>query len=154
MPPNVINSLISKQTRKALLDYLMKEGTIVVKKDYKLPQHEETGLQNLHVMMMMRSLTSRNYVTEVYNWRYLYYVLTPEGIEYIRQELQLPAGPMPATYAVKVRAPRTDRDRPPRRNFERRGEFDRREPRGDFERRGEFDRREPRGERPVESQAA
>ena len=31
------------------------------------------------------------YCTEVYNWRWHYYFLTNEGIEFLRQELHLPA---------------------------------------------------------------
>ena len=40
-------------------------------------------MPNLHVMMLLRSLCSRDYVTEIYNWRYHYYFLTNEGIEYL-----------------------------------------------------------------------
>ena len=31
------------------------------------------------------------YCTEIYNWRWHYYFLTNEGIEFLRQELHLPA---------------------------------------------------------------
>ena len=45
----------------------------------------------MHAMMLLRSLASRNYLTEVYNWRWHYYFLTNEGIEFLRAELHLPA---------------------------------------------------------------
>ena len=45
----------------------------------------------MHAMMLLRSLASRNYLTEVYNWRWHYYMLTNEGIEFLRSELHLPA---------------------------------------------------------------
>merc|ERR1719313_2014048 len=47
--------------------------------------------------MLLRSLASRNFVTEKYNWRWHYYFLTNEGIEYLRGELGLPAQVFPQT---------------------------------------------------------
>lgn len=79
---------------------------MVVKKDPKLPQHPELkGIPNLHVMMALRSLKSLNYVTETFNWQHHYYVLTPEGIEYLRDVLHLPSSVQPDTYTRKTRAP-------------------------------------------------
>ena len=40
-------------------------------------------IPNLHVMMVLRSLCSRGYVTESFNWQWYYYFLTNEGIDYL-----------------------------------------------------------------------
>jgi small subunit ribosomal protein S10e len=45
----------------------------------------------------MRSFKSKGYATETFNWQYYYYILTNEGIEYLRQYLALPAEIVPAT---------------------------------------------------------
>merc|ERR1719345_212938 len=91
--------LISKQNRRKLYTNLFNEGVIVVKKDGTLPKHPEVDIPNLHAMMLTKSLCSRNYLTEIYNWQYHYYFLTDEGIEFLRAELHLPAGvtPQPLT---------------------------------------------------------
>lgn len=70
----------------------------------------------------MRSLRSRGFVTETFNWRYYYYVLTAEGIDYLRQYLALPAEVVPGTVQrAMVRKP--DRpDRPERSERPKRGE--------------------------------
>merc|ERR1719301_226022 len=83
---------------------------MTVKQDPNLPKHPEVDVPNLHAMMLLRSLLSRNYVTEVYNWRWHYYFLTNEGIEYLRQELHLPAQVFPQTLTKKTptRAPGGD----------------------------------------------
>ena len=47
-------------------------------------------IPNLHVMMVLRSLCSRGYVTEKFNWQWYYYFLTNEGIDYLREVLHLP----------------------------------------------------------------
>ena len=83
--------LISKQNRKKLYTHLFNEGVMVVKHDPNKEKHDEVDIPNLHAMMLLRSLASRNYLTEVYNWRWHYYFLTNEGIEFLRAELHLPA---------------------------------------------------------------
>merc|ERR1719326_2435494 len=47
--------------------------------------------------MLMKSLTSRDYVKEKFNWQWYYYFLTNEGIEYLRDILHLPAQVFPST---------------------------------------------------------
>merc|ERR1711869_144620 len=63
--------------------------------------HDEVDIPNLHAMMLLRSLASRNYLTEVYNWRWHYYFLTNEGIEFLRADLPLPAQVFPQTLTKK-----------------------------------------------------
>merc|ERR1719359_1222086 len=70
---------------------------MVVKKDANKPKHDEVDVPNLHAMMLLRSLKSRDYVSEKYTWGWNYYFLTNEGIEYLRQELHLPAQVFPQT---------------------------------------------------------
>ena len=66
-----------------------------------LPQackhNELEDIPNLHVMMVLRSLASRHYLTEIYSWRWHYYTLTNEGIEYLREVLHLPQQVFPST---------------------------------------------------------
>eukprot|EP00933_Yihiella_yeosuensis_P075998 TRINITY_DN855_c0_g1_i2.p1 TRINITY_DN855_c0_g1~~TRINITY_DN855_c0_g1_i2.p1 ORF type:complete len:122 (+),score=35.54 TRINITY_DN855_c0_g1_i2:78-443(+) len=90
--------LIPKKERRAILEHLFKEGVMVVKKDHQACKHIELeDVKNLHVMMVLRSLASRNYLDEVYSWRWHYYTLTNEGIEYLREVLHLPAQVFPST---------------------------------------------------------
>merc|ERR1711972_231286 len=54
-------------------------------------------IPNIQVMMVLRSLASRNYLSEIYSWQWHYYTLTNEGIEYLREVLHLPAQVFPST---------------------------------------------------------
>ena len=101
------------------------EGVLVAKKDYNAPKHEELDVPNLQVIKAMQSLTSKGYVKTQFSWQWYYYVLTPEGVEYLREwsvtpstrtpvsnyflfpaRLHLPAEIVPATHKKAVRAPR------------------------------------------------
>merc|ERR1719440_557741 len=46
--------------------------------------------------MLMKSLTSKDFVKEKFNWQY-YYFLTDAGIEHLREVLHLPAQVFPST---------------------------------------------------------
>merc|ERR1711920_1067517 len=71
---------------------------LIVKKDPRACRHNELeDIPNLHVMMVLRSLCSRAYVTEKFNWQWYYYFLTNEGIDYLREVLHLPAQVFPST---------------------------------------------------------
>jgi small subunit ribosomal protein S10e len=96
--------------------HLFKEGTLVAKKDFYQPIHSEAlPINNLEVLCLMRSLRSKGFVTETFSWRYYYYVLTPEGIEYLRKYLALPAEVVPSTVArAVVRKPVERSERPKR----------------------------------------
>merc|ERR1712094_143445 len=59
--------------------------------------NELEDIPNLHVMMVMKSMCSKNFVTEKFNWMWHYYFLTNEGIEYLREYLNLPATVFPST---------------------------------------------------------
>ena len=84
--------LVSREERRTLFEYLLREGVIVVKKDAYLPVHGQvTELPNLHVMMVVKSLKSRGFLNEVYNWGWSYYFLTNSGVKYLIENLGLPA---------------------------------------------------------------
>merc|ERR1719301_267023 len=69
-----------------------------VKHDARAHRHNELeDVSNLHVMMVLRSLASRSYLDEKYNWGWHYYFLTNEGIDYLRDVLHLPAQVFPST---------------------------------------------------------
>merc|ERR1719198_1414673 len=90
--------LIPKKTKRAILEHLFKEGVMCVKKDPKACRHNELeDIPNLHVMMVLKSLASRNMVMEKFNWQWYYYFLTNEGIDYLREVLNLPPQVFPST---------------------------------------------------------
>lgn len=77
----------------------------------------------------MQSLTSKGLVKTQFSWQWYYYILTPEGVEYLREwcvlffvfsysfsnlhdRLHLPAEIVPATHKRAVRAPRPAGVRP------------------------------------------
>jgi small subunit ribosomal protein S10e len=67
------------------------EGVLVAKKDFNAPKHEDLDVPNLEVIKALQSLTSKGYVKTRFSWQWYYYVLTPEGVEYLREWcVQLP----------------------------------------------------------------
>lgn len=58
-------------------------------------------------MKACQSLTSRGYLKTQFSWQYYYYTLTPEGLDYLREWLHLPAEIVPATHIKQqgARAP-------------------------------------------------
>ena len=115
----------------------------MAKKDYNLAKHAEIDTKNLFVRLSARplsrllsiiadmplvqvvkacqSLTSRNYLKTQFSWQWYYYTLTPEGLDYLREWLHIPAEIVPATHIKQQRShapPRgmmggDDRDRRP-----------------------------------------
>ena len=63
---------------------------LVAKKDYNAPKHEELDVPNLEVIKAMQSLTSKGLVKTQFSWQWYYYVLTPEGVDYLREWYVLP----------------------------------------------------------------
>uniref|UniRef100_A0A7S3FH85 Plectin/eS10 N-terminal domain-containing protein n=1 Tax=Prasinoderma singulare TaxID=676789 RepID=A0A7S3FH85_9VIRI len=95
--------IISKRNRIEVYKYLFKEGVLYAKKDPNLPKHPEIDVPNLHVLKLMQSFKSKEFVTENFAWRHHYYFLTNEGIEYLREYLSLPAEIVPATLKKAAR---------------------------------------------------
>ncbi|TFK65112.1 hypothetical protein BDN72DRAFT_773790 [Pluteus cervinus] len=104
--------IISKEHRRTIYQSLFKEGVLVAKKDYNAPKHEELDVPNLQVIKALQSLTSRGYVKTRFSWQWYYYVLTPEGVEYLREWLHLPAEIVPATHKRAARPQRPAGVRP------------------------------------------
>ena len=48
-------------------------------------------------------MTSRGYVKTQFSWQWYYYTLTPEGVEYLREWLHLPAEVVPETHRKPAR---------------------------------------------------
>ena len=87
-----------KQCTVEIYEHLFKEGVMVAEKNPALPKHPELQqIPNLYVLQTLRSLKSRGYVTENFAWRHNYWMLTNEGIQFLRDYLHLPAEIVPAT---------------------------------------------------------
>ena len=98
--------LVAKENRRAVFEYLLREGVIVVKKDAYQPAHQTlTQVPNLQAMMIVKSLRSKGCLNEVYNWGWSYYFLKDEGIAFLIKELGLPADAkiLPNTHSKKRR---------------------------------------------------
>ena len=96
--------LVQRSDRRIVFEYLLREGVIVVKKDAYLPAHQQiTSVPNLHIQMIVKSLMSRKYLNQVYNWGWSYYFLTNAGVKFLIEELGLPADSkiVPATHTKK-----------------------------------------------------
>ena len=103
---------IPKANRIAVFSYLFREGVLVVKKDTVSPTHPHIeGCTNLEVLNLMKSLLSREFIRITFSWQHNYCYLTPEGIEYLRGYLALPAEIVPATHKKAATRPEgRDRD--------------------------------------------
>ncbi|OMJ67530.1 hypothetical protein SteCoe_35277 [Stentor coeruleus] len=111
--------LISKEERQKIYSYLLKEGTLVVKKDVGLEKHQDIPVPNLKVMMVCKSLKSKGHLVEKFNWQWYYFHLSEEGIRAMCEYLGLPTNIRPDYYkAPAVKRPVTEEDRP-RRGFGR-----------------------------------
>ena len=94
--------LVSKAEKRQIFAYLLREGTIVVKKDAYLPKHQHlTDISNLRVQMIVKSLKSRGYLQEVFSWQWSYYTVTNAGVAYLVKELGVSSDVVPATYKKK-----------------------------------------------------
>ncbi|KAK7430549.1 hypothetical protein QQZ08_002841 [Neonectria magnoliae] len=96
--------LIPKADRKKIHEYLFREGVLVAQKDFNLPKHPDIDTKNLFVIKACQSLNSRGYVKTQFSWQYYYYTLTPEGLDYLREWLHLPAEIVPATHIKQQRS--------------------------------------------------
>ena len=111
--------LISKDERQKVYSYLLREGTLVVKKDVGLDKHQDIPVANLKVMMMCKSLKSKGLLVEKFNWQWYYFHLSEEGIRAMCEYLGLPTNIRPDYYkAPAVKRAVSNEDRP-RREFGR-----------------------------------
>ena len=51
-----------------------------------------------------QSLASRGYLKTQFSWQWYYYTLTPEGLDYLREWLHLPAEIVPQTHVKQQRS--------------------------------------------------
>lgn len=113
------NELIPNSTKDRLWTYTNSfiEGVVVAKKDFDAPKHDEIDTKNLFVIKALQSLTSKGYVKTQFSWQYYYYTLTDEGVEFLRNELNIPEGILPLTRLKGAPAERPQRaSRGPRRD--------------------------------------
>jgi small subunit ribosomal protein S10e len=89
---------IQKQDKKRVYTYLLKEGVIVIQKDFSLDPHKATGVPNLQVWMLLRSLKDRGFVELIFNWQYYYYFLNENGKKYLAEFLGLTEEVVPLTW--------------------------------------------------------
>ncbi|EME27002.1 40S ribosomal protein S10-B [Galdieria sulphuraria] len=97
--------LIPKKNRNAVYSFILSSGVIVVKKDTHAKKHLQLDVPNLEVMKICQSLTSRGYLKEQFSWGYFYYILTDNGIDYLRRYLNLPVEIVPETLKKPTRPP-------------------------------------------------
>merc|ERR1719231_2148438 len=91
--------LLSRKEKRSIMQYLFKEGVMVVEKNPRKEKHDElVEISNLKCYMLCRSLESRGYLMSKFNWQWHYYFLLDEGIEYLREVLGLPATAQPDTW--------------------------------------------------------
>lgn len=89
--------IVPKKNRLAIYSFLFKEGVICAEKTQSLRKHEHVEVPNIHVLQLMRSLKSRDFVKENFSWQWFYYSLTNEGIEYLREYLHVSGDTVPNT---------------------------------------------------------
>lgn len=77
---------IKKDERNKILFTLLMDGVVTVKKEFD-GKHADTGVDNLKVWMLTRSLHSKGHVDVVFSWRHYYYTLNNQGITYIKSKL-------------------------------------------------------------------
>ena len=70
----------------------MENGVIVVKKDSYLPQHQHfdakvNPMPNLIVQMVVKSLKSKGFLDEVFNWQWSYYFVNENGVKFLVKSL-------------------------------------------------------------------
>ncbi|KAF3985713.1 hypothetical protein FT663_03808 [Candidozyma haemuli var. vulneris] len=109
--------LMPKDDRKKIHQYLFQEGVVVAEKDFNKPKHEEIDTKNLYVIKALQSLTSKGYVKTQFSWQWYYYTLTDEGVEFLRNELNIPEGILPLT---RLKGAPAQRPRPASRGPQRR----------------------------------
>lgn len=102
--------IVSKQEKRQIFMYLLKEGVITVPKDSYQPKHDHLDMPNLKVQMIVKSLKSRGYLNDVFCWNWSYYTVTPAGVKYLVEQLGVSAEVVPATYKKKrvVQQPKAD----------------------------------------------
>ena len=95
--------LVPAKEKIKIYSYFLQEGVFACKKD-NTSKNETLDIPNLHCFLVMRSLISRKFATEIFSWQWHYYFLTEEGIKYLRDYLGLPSTVIPNTYKFNTEA--------------------------------------------------
>merc|ERR1712226_1349369 len=92
---------MEKKVRDKIYTILFQDGVMVAEKICKRNagrmHNDVKDVPNLNVIKACQSLTSRGYLKQQFAWRHFYWVLTNEGVEYLREYLNLPAEIVPQT---------------------------------------------------------
>ena len=73
----------------------------MVRKDSYLPTHQDIDCPNLKVMMTVKSLVSKGYLAQVFNWQWNYYTVTSKGVTFLAKALGVSSAVVPATFKQK-----------------------------------------------------
>lgn len=65
--------------------HLLNKGILVVRDDVTI-QHPDLQMSNLQVMQIVRSLTSRGFVSRQHVWRDSYYYVTEDGYTHFKEK--------------------------------------------------------------------
>lgn len=89
--------LVSRAEKIKIYTYLLQEGVFCCKKDYT-SKNAILEIPNINCFLVLRSLKSRKFTTEIFSWQWHYYFLTTEGVKYLREYLGLPGTVIPNTH--------------------------------------------------------
>ena len=89
--------LVPTKEKVKIYTYFLQEGVFACKKD-NTSKNETLDIPNLHCFLVMRSLISRKFATELFSWQWHYYFLNDAGIKYLREYLGLPSTVIPNTF--------------------------------------------------------
>jgi len=73
-------------------------GVVAAKLDFKQPTHQQIKTPTIYVCMVMKGLCSKKLAKRTYSWGWAYWTLNDKGIEYVREQLHLPAETTPNTF--------------------------------------------------------
>ena len=91
---------IFREERNKILYTLLLDGVLCLKKEFH-GEHRDTGVDNLKVWMLVRSLQSKGYVEVLFSWRSYYCTITNNGIAYIKEKLGIEESFQPVTRVVR-----------------------------------------------------
>merc|ERR1711936_169955 len=84
-------SFVSKQDRYKIHQFLFQEGVMIVNKNRNLVYHDVlSDVKNIHVLLTLKSLCSKGYVTETFSWMVKYYTLSETGVTYLKSRQTRP----------------------------------------------------------------
>ncbi|AAK39832.1 40S ribosomal protein S10B (nucleomorph) [Guillardia theta] len=87
--------IIEKRYRRKIYEELFKEGVYIVK-----DERFNYNCEKFIALKILKGLLSKGFVNEIYSWKYHYFVLNQEGLEYVRKLLNLPNGVVPNTHKI------------------------------------------------------